>query len=375
MTEVHGTFLEIEDLTKTYGSAVAVDNVNISVRRGEMLVLLGPSGCGKTTTLRLIAGFVEGSAGRILLEGKDYARLPPYRREMGMVFQSYALFPHMTIAQNIAFGLRMRRLAADEIRSRVDDMLDMVKLTPMANRLPRQLSGGQQQRVALARALAIDPSVLLLDEPLSNLDANLRQSVAREIRQLQRARGLTALMVTHDQEEAMTMADRLVVMRDGRVQQIGTQEELYEQPANPFVASFIGHSNLISGELVGGDRLQLPDGTEIRLAARYQSRGRHTLAIRPERIQLRMSIDPAGTGANVVVKDATYVGSHVDYLLGIGAGTAISVHDLAGVHRNARQAAGATLSITWDAVNEHLFDEQDVPLRPDLARAPIKQAS
>jgi putative spermidine/putrescine transport system ATP-binding protein len=203
----------------------------------------------------------------------------------------------------------------------------------------------------------------------------LRQSVAREIRQLQRARGLTALMVTHDQEEAMTMADRLVVMRDGRVQQIGAQEELYEQPANPFVASFIGHSNLISGKLVGDDRLQLPDGTVIRLAARYQSRGRHTLAIRPERIQLRTSIDPAGAGVGAVVKDATYVGSHVDYLLGLGAETSISVHDLAGVHRNARHAAGAELSITWDAVNEHLFDDSDVPVRPDLARPLIKQAN
>ncbi|PZO02140.1 MAG: Fe3+/spermidine/putrescine ABC transporter ATP-binding protein [Hyphomicrobiales bacterium] len=348
--------LRIEGLTKIYGSTAAVEDVNLEVAQGEMLVLLGPSGCGKTTTLRLVAGFVAATRGRILVEGKDYVSLPPYQREMGMVFQSYALFPHLTVAQNVTFGLRMRKLSKAEISSRLEETLEMVKLTTMADRYPRQLSGGQQQRVALARALAIRPKVLLLDEPLSNLDANLRQSVAREIRQLQRAAGLTALMVTHDQDEAMTMADRLVLMNEGRVQQVGTQEELYEQPLNPFVARFIGHSNLIAGDIVDADSFRLPGGGVMKLARRYAQRGPHTLALRPERVRLHVGGDAAPPRATAQVEDATYVGGYVDYLLSFEEGSSLALHEPTGATGGTRRAMGETVAITWDSLNERLFD-------------------
>jgi len=348
--------LRIEGLTKIYGSTAAVEDVNLDVQQGEMLVLLGPSGCGKTTTLRLVAGFVEATRGRILVEGKDFAALPPYQREMGMVFQSYALFPHLTVAQNVTFGLRMRKLPKAEIDRRLEETLAMVKLDAMADRYPRQLSGGQQQRVALARALAIRPKVLLLDEPLSNLDANLRQSVAREIRQLQKAAGLTALMVTHDQDEAMTMADRLVLMNDGKVQQVGTQEELYEQPLNPFVARFIGHSNLIEGELIDADVFRLPGGAVLKLANRYAARGAHTLALRPERVRLHTPVDATAPRASATVEDATYVGGHIDYLLGFQGGGAFALHDPTGTTGSPRRVAGETVDVTWDGINERLFD-------------------
>ncbi|PTM41920.1 ABC transporter ATP-binding protein [Bosea sp. 124] len=351
--------LRIEGLTKIYGSTAAVEDVNLDVRQGEMLVLLGPSGCGKTTTLRLVAGFVAATSGRILVEGKDYASLPPYQREMGMVFQSYALFPHLTVAQNVTFGLRMRKLPKPEIDRRLEETLAMVKLTAMADRFPRQLSGGQQQRVALARALAIRPKVLLLDEPLSNLDANLRQSVAREIRQLQRAAGLTALMVTHDQDEAMTMADRLVLMNEGKVQQVGTQEELYEQPLNPFVARFIGHSNLVTGELVDADTFRLPGGSVVKLARSYAQRGQHTLALRPERVRLHREGDAAPPRATARVEDATYVGGHVDYLLSFEDGSSLALHEPTGAMGGTRRAMGESVAITWDGLNERLFDASE----------------
>ncbi|SHJ17787.1 putative spermidine/putrescine transport system ATP-binding protein [Roseomonas rosea] len=361
------TYLRIEGLTKRFGASTAVQDVNLDVRQGEMLVLLGPSGCGKTTTLRMVAGFVEASEGRILLEGRDYAGLPPYRREMGMVFQSYALFPHMTVAQNVTFGLRMRKLPKAEVEARLAETLEMVKLASMADRYPRQLSGGQQQRVALARALAIRPKVLLLDEPLSNLDANLRQQVAREIRGLQRAAGLTALMVTHDQDEAMMMADRLVVMNEGAVQQVGTQEELYERPANPFVARFIGHSNLIPGELAEGERLMLPGGGAIRLAGGYTATGPCTLAIRPERVRL---CGPEDAGARVVatVEDATYVGAHIEVLLVLPDGTRLILHDPTDGGAARRFAAGDRAGIAWDPASERLFDSAGAPL---AARTPV----
>ena len=228
--------LALDALSKQFGTHTAVDAVTLDVRHGELIVLLGPSGCGKTTTLRMIAGFVPPTAGDIRLDGASITGLPPHRREMGIVFQSYALFPHLTVARNVAFGLEMRRMAGEAAGERVAEMLRLVKLEAFAQRLPRQLSGGQQQRVALARALAIHPRVLLLDEPLSNLDASLRQEMAREIRILQQRGGITTIMVTHDQTEAMALADRLVVMHDGRVQQIGTPEQVHSRPANPFVA-------------------------------------------------------------------------------------------------------------------------------------------
>ena len=239
--------LSLNGLSKHYGDFYAVREVSLTIADGEFLVLLGPSGCGKTTTLRMVAGFIEPSAGHVRLAGQDVTLLPPWKRNAGMVFQSYALFPHMTVAQNVAFGLEMRKLPRADIERRVEEALALVRLGGYGGRLPRQLSGGQQQRVALARALAIRPDVLLLDEPLCNLDAKLRQEVRVEIRELQRQLGLTTVMVTHDQEEALTMADRLVVMNEGSVRQVGSQRDLYERPADRFVAGFVGRSTFLAG--------------------------------------------------------------------------------------------------------------------------------
>src|SRR6187401_1914200 len=248
--------LELIDLSKRYGEQAAVAGVTLDVPDGEFLVLLGPSGCGKTTTLRMIAGFVEPSGGTATIGGTDVTHLPPWRRNTGMVFQSYALFPHMTVAENVAFGLEMRKLARPEIAARAKEVLRLVRLESYAERLPRELSGGQQQRVALARALAVRPDVLLLDEPLSNLDAKLREEVRIEIRELQRQLGLTTIMVTHDQEEALSVADRLVVMADGEICQIGSQRDLYERPTDPFVASFVGRSTSLKGRVMEAGRFR-----------------------------------------------------------------------------------------------------------------------
>src|SRR5438067_13784407 len=241
--------LTLDGVSKAYGGTLAVRDFSLAIPNGELVALLGPSGCGKTTTLRMIAGFILPSAGEIRIGGRDVTAEPPYRRSTGMVFQGYALFPHMSVTQNVAFGLEMRGLPRPQIAERVGDALRLVRLSGFEPRYPRELSGGQQQRVALARALVINPDVLLLDEPLSNLDAKLRQEVRLEIRQLEKKLGLTTVMVTHDQEEALTMADRLVVMSEGRVQQIGSQRDLYERPAEKFVAGFVGRTNFLHGRV------------------------------------------------------------------------------------------------------------------------------
>ncbi|CAN5116472.1 ABC transporter ATP-binding protein [soil metagenome] len=276
--------LGIRNLAKRYGDFYAVRDVSLDIADGEFLVLLGPSGCGKTTTLRMVAGFIEPSAGHVTLGGSDVTLLPPWKRNAGMVFQSYALFPHMTVAQNIAFGLEMRKVPRADIDKRVEEALALVRLGGYGARLPRQLSGGQQQRVALARALAIRPDVLLLDEPLSNLDAKLRQEVRVEIRELQRKLGLTTVMVTHDQEEALTMADRLVVMNEGSVCQVGSQRDLYERPATRFVAGFVGRSTFLAGTVEAPGRFRTDGG--LGLACSGGTPGRAVLSLRPERVEI-----------------------------------------------------------------------------------------
>ncbi|HEY9568463.1 MAG TPA: ABC transporter ATP-binding protein, partial [Thalassobaculum sp.] len=255
--------LELNQLTKRYGDFLAARDVTLEVADGEFLVLLGPSGCGKTTTLRMIAGFIEPTAGSVRLGDTDVTRLPAWKRNTGLVFQNYALFPHLTVAQNVAFGLEMRKVAKAEADKRVAEALELVRLGHLGDRLPRQLSGGQQQRVALARALVFRPDVLLLDEPLSNLDAKLRQEVRVEIRKLQQTLNLTTVMVTHDQEEALTMADRLVVMSEGAVRQVGTQRDLYERPADRFVAGFVGRSSFLAGALEAPGRFRSRGGLAV----------------------------------------------------------------------------------------------------------------
>jgi putative spermidine/putrescine transport system ATP-binding protein len=353
--------LTLQGLTKQYGAQPVVQDVTLDVEPGELLVLLGPSGCGKTTTLRMIAGFVAPSGGDILLDGRSIAALPPHRREMGIVFQSYALFPHLTVARNVAFGLEMRRTQAAVAEARVSEMLRLVKLEAMATRLPRELSGGQQQRVALARALAIHPRLLLLDEPLSNLDASLRQEMAREIRILQRNGGITTIMVTHDQTEAMAMADRLVVMHNGRVQQIGAPEAIHAQPANPFVARFIGGSNILSGRLDGGHRLVLPDGGVLTLAQRYAGNGDATLAVLPDSVHLLPPDARARAEGEVAL--CTWLGSVVEHVVRLGPETTILARGPAlgrdAVHRH---PAGTRVALAWAADEERLFDADENPL-------------
>ena len=303
--------LEIRNLAKRYGDFYAVRDVSLDIEDGEFLVLLGPSGCGKTTTLRMVAGFIEPSAGEVKLGGQDVTLLPPWRRNAGMVFQSYALFPHLTVAQNVAFGLEMRKLSRPDIDRRVEEVLALVRLAGYGGRLPRQLSGGQQQRVALARALAIRPDVLLLDEPLSNLDAKLRQEVRVEIRELQKKLGLTTVMVTHDQEEALTMADRLVVMNEGSVRQVGNQRDLYERPADRFVAGFVGRSTFLDGRIEAPGRFTSDGGLSLACASGVP--GKATLALRPERVEIAaeplsgLDNDLSGT-----VEFVSYLGAQID---------------------------------------------------------------
>ena len=248
-------FLELETLTKSVGTHNAVDGLTLGVETGEFVALLGPSGCGKTTTLQMIAGFVEPTSGSIRLAGKDLLAIKPAKRGLGIVFQSYALFPHMTVAENVGFGLEMQGVAAAERKTRVAETLELVGLGAFTTRFPRQMSGGQQQRVALARALVIRPQVLLLDEPLSNLDAKLREGMQIELRQIQRTVGTTTILVTHDQAEAMALSDRIVVMNQGKAEQIGPPHEAYERPATPFVANFLGKTNLVGGASVRPERI------------------------------------------------------------------------------------------------------------------------
>jgi putative spermidine/putrescine transport system ATP-binding protein len=241
--------LSLRDLSKTYGPVQAVRGVDLEVEQGEFLSLLGPSGCGKTTTLQMVAGFVPPTTGSIVVDGQDLTDIAPEKRDMGVVFQSYALFPHMSVAQNIGFGLEMRRVKGAELRRRIEEALAMVRLSGLEDRYPTQLSGGQRQRVAIARALAIRPRVLLLDEPMSNLDAKLRGEMHVELRALQRRLGITAILVTHDQVEAMTMSDRIAVMTNGGIAQLGSPQELYDKPTTEFAAKFLGHTNVLTGHI------------------------------------------------------------------------------------------------------------------------------
>jgi iron(III) transport system ATP-binding protein len=304
--------IEIERVSFGYGATRVLEEVSLSVRKGEFFAFLGPSGSGKTTLLRLVAGFGFPDSGRILIGGRDATREPPWARNVGLVFQNYALWPHMTVAQNVAFGLERRRVPRAERERRVKAALDLVGLAHLMERRPAQLSGGQQQRVAIARTLAIEPDVLLLDEPLSNLDAGLRAEVRAELVELQRRLGLTTILVTHDQEEANAAADRMAVLNEGRVLQVGAPAELYDRPVNRFVAGFLGTANLIEGEVTqegfraGGIALPAPETAP----------GRATLALRPQAITLRRD----GGGIAARVQRAEFLGGHVRYTLEVGNG-------------------------------------------------------
>jgi len=314
---MRGLEVALTDVTKRFDDVVAVDGIDLQVHANEFVSLLGPSGCGKTTTLRMIAGFENPDAGEISIGGRSVVSTPPHRREVGMVFQDYALFPHRTVAQNIAFGLRMRKMARDEIARRVDAMLDLLHLGDLADRKPGQLSGGQQQRAALGRALVIDPAVVLLDEPLGALDLKLRKRMQLEVKQIHREVGGTFIYVTHDQEEAITMSDRIAVMSEGRVLQIATPKEVYEEPATRFVAEFIGEANVLEG-MVDGKQVRCGP-VRVEAGMSVLSNGEAALVIvRPERVRIGSLAKTKTTSSQLKVRDVVFAGPTLRVLGDLG---------------------------------------------------------
>jgi spermidine/putrescine transport system ATP-binding protein len=346
-------------LTKRFEDVVAVDDLSLEIERGRFVALLGPSGCGKTTTLRMIGGFEQPTDGAIELGGRDVSGLPPYRRDVNTVFQSYALFPHLTIFENVAFGLRRRKVKGDELKRRVVEALELVGLAGLERRKPRQLSGGQQQRIALARALVNRPRVLLLDEPLGALDLKLRKEMQLELKRIQHEVGITFVHVTHDQEEAMTMADEIVIMNGGRIEQQGTPGELYEQPRTVFVAGFLGVSNLLPGTVVGDGRVALRDGTEVAVPreALAGRSGGVQIGVRPEKLRA------GGTEHNTLsgtVSESAYIGVSTQYIVDTPAG-AVTVYvqnDRPGAQGI---APGEPLSLCWSPDCTFVVDAEEAP--------------
>lgn len=349
--------LSIEKLTKRFGNSLAVDGLDLSVREGELVALLGPSGCGKTTTLRMVAGFLPPTSGRVLFNREDVTGLPAYKRSTGMVFQSYALFPHMTAAQNVGFGLEMRGLGTAERHAKVGEALRLVRLSHLADRLPRELSGGQQQRVALARALVINPKLFLLDEPLSNLDAKLRAEVRVEIRALQQRLGLTTLLVTHDREEALTMADLLVVMDGGRVRQIGSPRELYDEPQDAFVADFVGRCNILSGRREDETHFRTESGLLLPVdTVANEKKNAIAFALRPEHI----TISPGANGEiHGPVQAVTYLGPQTEYHVRIGEEVFVTVRQTPGADEPlASVKLEDVVSLQWDGKAPRLLPQK-----------------
>ncbi|MFE9815659.1 ABC transporter ATP-binding protein [Streptomyces sp. NPDC005773] len=365
-----GGDVRLTGISKTYGSFAAVQPLDLTVPQGSFFALLGASGCGKTTTLRMIAGLEEATTGTVTLGGRDITGLPPYKRPVNTVFQSYALFPHLDITENVAFGLRRRGIKS--VKKQVDDMLELVQLGDFARRKPHQLSGGQQQRVAVARALINHPQVLLLDEPLGALDLKLRRQMQLELKRIQTEVGITFIHVTHDQEEAMTMADTVAVMNGGRVEQLGDPADLYENPRTTFVANFLGTSNLIEGEVVstgkdivvsaGGGKLRLPAD---RCPAPTANGGRLLLGIRPEKMSLahRDDADAIAEGRNRVtgrIVDSSFIGVSTQYVVESPAGKSLQVYEQ-NIERRARLITGAEVVLHWNPAHTFGLDAaQDI---------------
>ena len=359
--------VRLESVTKRFGDFVAVDDMSLEIPPGEFFPLLGPSGCGKTTTLRMIGGFEEVTEGKIFLGDTEVTDLPPFKRATNTVFQSYALFPHLSVFENIAFGLRRRGTSTKEIRHQVAFMLKLVELPGYEERRPTQLSGGQQQRVALARALVNNPQVLLLDEPLGALDLKLRKQMQIELKRIQSEIGITFIFVTHDQEEAMTMSDRIAVMRQGRIEQLGAPEELYERPATEFVAGFLGVSNLLDGEVASRDdryaEVRLADGTMLRApSSALNGETKVRLGIRPEKLRVIAIGDDSAAGfdgeSNAIegtVLDASYIGVSTQYLVKTADGHTLTVYaqNLETGGASEVLADGQRVRLTWKP--QHTF--------------------
>ncbi|MBN3801876.1 ABC transporter ATP-binding protein [Paraburkholderia sp. Ac-20336] len=340
--------LEAIGLAKRYGETVALEPTDLTVQTGEFLTLLGPSGSGKTTLLQMISGLVAPSAGRIEIDGRDVTRVEPGKRGIGMVFQSYALFPHMSVWDNVAYGLRMRSKSRDAVREAVDGALAMVRMSEFGKRFPKELSGGQQQRIALARCFAYRPSVILLDEPLGALDKKLREHMQAEIRRLHKELGATFVYVTHDQDEALTLSDRICLMNNAKIEQIGTPADLYDRPSTRFAAGFIGHSNLLEGALAhdteaGGEPILLAAGARIPLPRTTQvaAAARHTLLLRPEALEL---VEPSRGFVDGRIDDVVFFGSDTHVQLSLPDGSELT----ARCARTLSPRVGDTVGLTWD---------------------------
>jgi iron(III) transport system ATP-binding protein len=343
--------IHVKDLTKRFGSNVVVNRATFTIEEGELFTLLGPSGCGKTTLLRLIAGFYAPDEGEVRFDDRVVNAVPPHERGIGMVFQNYALWPHMTVFENAAYGLKLRKVPKDEIAARIRGVLDKVHLAGLEGRYPGQLSGGQQQRVALARALVLNPKILLLDEPLSNLDAKIRVTVRAEIRKLQKELGITTVYVTHDQEEALTLSDRIAVFNQGRVFQVGPPKELYERPANRFVADFIGINNLIDGTVqsANGALVVKTAVGELRALAdaRFKPGERCVISVRPENASLNLKSDNVVNGK---VAFAAYLGNTLRYDVDAGSGVVLKA-DVRDPWHHQQLATGAPVSVGFAAAS------------------------
>jgi spermidine/putrescine transport system ATP-binding protein len=357
--------IELREVSKFFGQVPAVNGISLDVRQGEFLTLLGPSGCGKTTTLRMIGGFELPSSGEILIEGEAMGDRPPYRRPVNTVFQNYALFPHMSVGQNVSYGLEMAGVPKPERQRRVAEALAMVRLPHVENRKPAELSGGQQQRVALARALVNRPAVLLLDEPLGALDLKLRKAMQLELKQLNREVGATFVYVTHDQEEALTMSDRIAVMNEGRILQLGTPGDIYERPRTRFVADFIGQTNFLDVEVVGSDgtttEVELPGSGPLRarMPDGLQPQGRMTLAVRPEKIALLADLPgseiPGWDRLTGRLEEIIYVGTFTHYLLRLPGGQVVAVHRQNRAVGEVEHPIGETLTVVFNPLSAALL--------------------
>jgi spermidine/putrescine ABC transporter ATP-binding subunit len=347
--------LRIENLTKRFGAVTAIDGLSLDVGEGIFFAILGPSGCGKTTLLRIVAGFEEPDQGRVELDGKDITSVKPNRRPINLMFQSYALFPHMSVFANVSYGLEMEGLRGEELKRRVMEMLDLVRMTDVAQRKPHQLSGGQRQRVALARALVKRPKVLLLDEPLGALDRKLREQMQIELKRLQQDTGIAFIVVTHDQEEALTLADRIALLKDGRIVQIGSPRELYDRPVNRFAADFIGLMNFIEG-LAGPDGFEILGLTRVPLAESPARSGSATLAIRPERVMV--SLDPGEGRIAGTVEGAAFLGQDVIAHIGVPAMARPLIARLAAGHPlSGTLARGLKVHCWWKSESTWLLHD------------------
>jgi spermidine/putrescine transport system ATP-binding protein len=350
-----GEAIRIENVTKRFGQHVAVNDISLEIEQGEFFSMLGPSGCGKTTTLRMLAGFEVPSEGRIMLEGEPVEKVPPYKRDVNMVFQSYALFEHLDIADNVAFGLRRKKVDKAEIKRRVGESLELVNLSERANARTNELSGGQKQRVALARALVNRPKVLLLDEPLGALDLKLRKQMQVELKQIQREVGITFVYVTHDQEEALSMSDRIAVMQDGRVAQCGAPEDVYEHPSGEFVAGFIGISNLIEGSVAESGQVRLDNGMRLPVALPSDASigDRVNLSIRPEKIAIDEEVTPEMVTLEGTIEARVYLGVMTQITVALGDGARLVALEQAWHRARAddRWEPGMKVKIGWSPDN------------------------